>query len=104
MFQLSQTDAAKVRGISPTNTHAALDPNPLKDSTYIVPEDVVADPAHGDIKTFLLSKPTIKDGDAALIAFNPSKKLNPIAAATDQAALDAKLVIDGDWKSVGARK
>ena len=53
MIILTNEEAAKVRGISPTNSFAAIEPVPLKDGTYMLGEQVLADPAHADVETLL---------------------------------------------------
>jgi len=53
MIILTEEEAAKVRGISPNNSGAALNPVPLKDGTYYLGEEVLSDPAHADVRTFL---------------------------------------------------
>jgi hypothetical protein len=56
----------KVRGISPTNTHSALAPVPLKDGRYMVGEETVDDPDNADVADTLLQMPT-----ATLAALDP---------------------------------
>lgn len=58
MIILTPDQADLVRGVSPISPWAALDPVPLKDGTFILPEDVLADPAHADVADFLGGLPT----------------------------------------------
>lgn len=58
MIILTSQQAAQVRGISPTVSYAALDPVPLRDGTFMLPEEVINDPAHADVKALLQSCPT----------------------------------------------
>lgn len=57
MIILTAEDAAKVTGTSPTHPWAALEPVPLADGNYILPEDVLYDPAHADVAPFLATMP-----------------------------------------------
>jgi hypothetical protein len=58
---LTAEQAEKVRGISPTNPNAALDPIPLKDGTFMLPKEVLTDPAHADVKELLSTLPLSTD-------------------------------------------
>ena len=57
MIILNATQATRVRGISPTFGFAALQPVPLKDGTFMLPEAVLTDPAHLDVRAFLTPLP-----------------------------------------------
>lgn len=74
---LSVDDAAKVRGISPTDPNAVLDPVPLKDGTFMLGDEVLVDSAHSDVSQFLAKLPTVKGiapdntyGEADVAALN----------------------------------
>jgi hypothetical protein len=57
MIILTAEDADKVAGLSPTNSHASIEPVPLKNGTFMLNEDVLDDPAHADVREFLQSLP-----------------------------------------------
>ncbi|MEX0853644.1 MAG: hypothetical protein WD036_10250 [Bauldia sp.] len=103
MIILTAAEADKVRGLSPTDPTAAIEPVPLKpapgsdpgDGTFLLSEQVLVDPAHADVRHFLAALPTAADIDAAL-------KFDPGAKPEDQAALDALAL--PTWKDAGVRK
>lgn len=53
MIILTAAQATQVRGISPTVPSAGLWPVPLTDGTFMLPEAVLTDPAHADVKALL---------------------------------------------------
>jgi hypothetical protein len=57
MIILTRSEAEYVLGVSPTHGYAALEPVPLPSGEYILPEDVLADPANTDVKNFLNTLP-----------------------------------------------
>lgn len=57
MIILTEAEALKVIGISPSQRNAALNPIPLKDGTFMLNESVLSDPAHSDVRTFLSGLP-----------------------------------------------
>lgn len=57
MIVLTAEDADKVRGRSPKDRGAALDPVPLKDGRFMLGEQVLDDPAHEDARDFLAALP-----------------------------------------------
>lgn len=65
MIILTDTQAAQVRGVSPSDAYAALEPVPLKDGTWTLGEQVLDDPAHADVKTFMAALPRKEVLDAA---------------------------------------
>lgn len=91
MIVLTADEAAKVRGISPTQENAGLDPVPLKDGTFILGEEVLSDPAHADVRAFLAKLPTVKSIDASLSY-----------GIDDEAAIIAKAF--PEMKAAGVRK
>ena len=56
MILLTRAEAENVLGPSPTTPHSALEPAPLKDGNYVLPEDVLDDPANADVAAFLSTK------------------------------------------------
>lgn len=56
MIILTSEQAAAVRG--PTAPGSALDPIPLADGSYVLPEAVLADPAHAIRHEALAALPT----------------------------------------------
>jgi hypothetical protein len=94
---LTAEDAGKVRGRSPSDKTAALDPVPLKDGTFLLGEEVLADPAHADVRDLLAALP-VKEIDPALI-FRPDEE-TPEGEA-DKAALEVLAL--PDWKAAGTR-
>ena len=92
MIILTTEDADKVRGISPTKGFAALDPVPLKDGTFMLPDEVLTDLAHADVKDFLAGLPTIPfDEISALLIYGE-------ADSAELEALDLPT-----WKEAGTR-
>jgi hypothetical protein len=53
MIILNATQADFVRGLSPTSSVAALEPKPLKNLTYVLPEAVLTDSEHADVAAYL---------------------------------------------------
>lgn len=86
MIILTAAEADKVRGISPTNTRAAIDPIPLKDGTFMLGENVLNDPAHADAKTFLKTLPTVTVKASNIYAEKDAQPAEPT------------------WKDAGTRK
>jgi hypothetical protein len=84
MFILTAADAEKVRGLSPSDRRAALDPILLQDGTFMLGEEVANDPAHADVSDLLKSM-AIRDVPASEVA----------------AARDARVPL---WSDVGVRK
>jgi hypothetical protein len=56
MISLNRADAEYVLGVSPTHSYSALEPAPLKDGSYWLPEDVITDPANVDLMDFLADR------------------------------------------------
>lgn len=67
MINLTKENAEYVLGVSPTHPHNALEPAPLMDGTYVLPEEVLDDPANADIHDFLAGYVVPGDPDPALI-------------------------------------
>lgn len=95
MIILSDDQGTKVRGISPTDQHAALDPVPLKDGTWMLPEVALSDKAHADVAGFLATLPTVKQVDPSLIYDG--------AQPADDSAVAAKTA-GKSYLDVGVRK
>ena len=59
MIILNHAEAEYVLGLSPIDTHgaSALEPAPLPSNEYVLPEDVLADPANDDVQPFLSGQP-----------------------------------------------
>lgn len=57
MIVLTPDEADKVRGLSPQKAGHGLAPVPLKDGRFMLPEDVLSDPAHADARDFLAALP-----------------------------------------------
>lgn len=57
MIVLTAEEAAKIRGRSPLAAGHALDPVPLKDGRFFLGPEVLDDPAHEDVRSFLASLP-----------------------------------------------
>ncbi len=103
MIILTSAQASKVVGISPSDHGAALQPQPLRDGTWTLPEEVMADKAHADVAPFLATLPTVKTIDPALL-YPPLHALLTPKDQIDLAALQVKLAITPDWKTVGVRQ
>lgn len=58
MIILTAEQASLVRGPSAGNPRMELEPLPLLDGTFILPEDVLTDPAHEAHHAFLSGLPT----------------------------------------------
>jgi hypothetical protein len=67
MILLTREEAESVLGPSPSHPASALEPAPLMDGTYVLPEDVLDDPANADVVGFLSGKVVPGDPDPALI-------------------------------------
>jgi hypothetical protein len=67
MILLTREEAEAVLGPSPTAPESALEPAPLMDGTYVLPEDVIADPANADVEAFLTDHVVPGDPDPALV-------------------------------------
>jgi hypothetical protein len=63
MISLTRSEAEYVLGVSPTHEHSALEPAPLKDGTYVLPEDILDDEANADVHDFLVDH--VVPGDPA---------------------------------------
>lgn len=96
MIILTAKEADKVRGISPSDRRAALDPIPLKDGAFVLGEHVLDDPVHADVKDFLSALPTVKDVEPALVY-----GLDESKSAEEQAEIAAKAI--PDYKAIGTR-
>lgn len=57
MIVLTAEEADKVRGRSPRDAGCALDPVQLMDGRYMLPPEVLDDPAHDDVRGFLAILP-----------------------------------------------
>ncbi len=98
MIILTAADAAKVLGRSPPPyDYAALEPFPLKDGTYMLPEEVLLDPAHADVRDFLAALPTKTPAKAEQFDLGAVDK--PVDPAEKQAYDAAKL----DYAAKGER-
>lgn len=80
MIILTAAQANRMRGRSALRSYAALYPWPLKDGTFMLPEEVLTDPAHADLRPFLLTLPTA--------AVDPSNMYDGITDAAAFAALN----------------
>ena len=58
MIILTRAEAEYVLGPSPTVEHSALEPAPLPSGEYVLPEEVILDPANEDVHDFLDPLPT----------------------------------------------
>ena len=67
MILLTREEAETVLGPSPTAPESALEPAPLMDGTYVLPEDVLDDPANADVYDFLVDHVVPGDPDPALV-------------------------------------
>lgn len=59
MILLTKAEAKRVRGRSPRNPRVVIEPTPLRNGLYAVPESVLADPANGDIADWLSQRPSV---------------------------------------------
>lgn len=57
MIVLTAEEAWRVRGRSPKDAGRALDPVPLRDGRFMLGEEVLDDPANGDVREFLAALP-----------------------------------------------
>lgn len=57
MIILTLAQARAVRGRSQSHPYASLRPIPLKDGTYMLPEEVLDDPAHSWLKEVMVGFP-----------------------------------------------
>jgi hypothetical protein len=57
MIIMTLDEAEYVLGPSPTVEHSALEPAPLPSGEYVLPEEVIPDPANADVKQFLEGLP-----------------------------------------------
>jgi len=109
VLTLTAEEAAKVRGCSPSDGGHALRPVPLKDGRFFLGLEVLAGPAHEDVRDFLAAMPrepleklpvyteqdalvgtTIPDDGPSLVTRRlPDHSL-------DEAKPDASFAIDGD--------
>lgn len=80
MLVIDSTLAGKVRGISPIDHLAAIDPVPIKDGTFFLPEAVLADPAHADVRGTLSTQPTGKTIDPGLLYTSAKADTDALAA------------------------
>jgi hypothetical protein len=102
MIVLNKAEAEYVLGLSPVTVHgaSALEPAPLPSNEYILPEEVMADPANADVVTFLSSQPvreilpeenwnfgTIEDPDELSIAAYNAAKLTWSEPTDERATL-----------------
>jgi hypothetical protein len=69
MILLTREEAEYVLGLSPITVHgaSALEPAPLMDGSYVLPEDVLDDPSNVDVEPFLSTKVVPGDPDPALL-------------------------------------
>jgi hypothetical protein len=105
MIILSAADAAKVRGVSPTNSQAALDPMPLRDGTFYLPDEVLNDPAHTDVAAILTA--AAKATPAKVNLYNSLTGSETMDQAQTKVASDrAEVTALGlpSYTSVGVRK
>jgi len=61
MIVLTSDQAATVRGPSASAPHAALEPVELEDGRFVLPVEVLDDPAHAEHYDMLLALPTADD-------------------------------------------
>lgn len=97
MIILTDEQAAIVRGVSPHDGGAMLDPVPLKDGAWMLGEQVLDDPAHADVREFLAALPKATPAKADRYDDEADK-------AADKAAYASKLAAAGDAKAAGVRK
>lgn len=57
MIILTEEQASKVAGVSPIDNGAAIIPVPLKDGTFMIGEQVLADSRHADVNAELKDLP-----------------------------------------------
>jgi hypothetical protein len=67
MILLTREEAESVLGPSPTAPESALEPAPLMDGSYVLPEDVLDDPANDDVYDFLVDHVVPGEPDPALV-------------------------------------
>lgn len=91
---LTADQAAKVRGRSPKAPWCAIDPQPLKDGTFALPEAVLTDPAHEDVAPLLKGLSVVPDKALDTVKFDATKP--------DDAAALASLNLP-KWEEVGLR-
>jgi len=89
MIILTAEQADKVRGISPTHKFAALNPVPLKDGTYMLPEEVLDDLAHIDVRLFLLTLP--KASVSKALMYGTSSLEDPVKASQEAEEFNARM-------------
>lgn len=86
MIILNADDAGLVRGISPIDNGCALSPFALRDGSYILPVEVIDDPAHADVKVLLSGLPT-----------------RSVAASELYGPTETEMYCIPQWKCVGVR-
>lgn len=64
---LTAEQADAVRGLSTVAPHAALEPVPLADGRFMLPVEVLSDPAHADKRDLLAPLPQAELADLPLI-------------------------------------
>lgn len=57
MIVLTAEESEKIRGRSPKDSGAVLDPVAIKGGRFMLGEEVLDDPAHEDVRDFLASLP-----------------------------------------------
>jgi len=67
MIVLTREEAETVLGPSPSHPHSALEPAPLMDGTYVLPDETIEDPANADVSGFLAEHWTEGNPDPALV-------------------------------------
>ena len=83
-ISLTEAEATKVRGYSPTNKRTAIWPVPLKDGTFVLSDALLTSPAHADVAAFLSGLPKIAKKDIPALAYD--EDVNP----GDDALLEAR--------------
>jgi hypothetical protein len=67
MIVLNRAEAEYVLGLSPTHPESALEPAPLMDGSYVLPDDVLDDEANADVVDYLTDRVVPGDPDPALV-------------------------------------
>lgn len=91
MIVLTAEQASAVRGRSPEDAGAALDPVPLKDGRFMLGDEVLSDPAHEDVWPLLAKLPV--EPVEKLPTYTEADDLPPkeerVASLSVRASLDA---------------
>lgn len=60
MIVLTSAEARRARGRSPRDPRVAIEPVPLRNGSWILPESVLEEAANGDIADWLSKRPCVK--------------------------------------------